>query len=81
MSSKPFSFLWGLKKKIPHDCPITLVIHYLYSTRLEKREARARVRDTDFLKGCWESSLTKILCTQRHSTGVYCQNVYCKMES
>lgn len=62
-----------------------LVIHYLYSIRLEERKARARVRvhvrDTHFLKGCRGFSLTKILRTQRHSTGVYCQNVYCKMES
>lgn len=41
------------KKEIPHDCPITLVIHYLYAIRLERKaSAHARVRGTDSLKGC-----------------------------
>lgn len=33
-----------------------------------EKSTRVHVCDTDFVKECWESSLTKILCTQRHIT-------------
>lgn len=35
ISSKPFFLSLGIKKKIPHDCPTTLQIHYLHSNWLQ----------------------------------------------
>lgn len=62
---------FGDKKK--KTSPSWLPLHFsnplfiLHQTWGEK-STRVHVCDTDFFKGCWESSLTKILCTQRHIT-------------